>query len=165
MAAVAGAGRNSVWLAGLAVRLTAAVSCAGLLCKAAQWLAARQAGVEFCRQAMLDAVWPPGARQASEDWRIAIGMRFARVWQKDGSWPTAVAAVAGQWPVPLGFGPWQAPRAAPALPAGMAAGRVCQRRMSARLADQAGLLQGLRRCGCAAGIGMVARLPGWAAVP
>jgi hypothetical protein len=37
--------------------------------------------------------------------------------------------------------------------------------MSARLADQAGLLQGLRRRGCAAGIGMVARLPGWAAVP
>lgn len=162
-----GEGRNSVWLAGLGLRLTAVEPSATALDKAAQLATARQCHVEFIRQDMLDDSWPPAALHGVFDWVVAIFMQFARPAQRDKQFadmlrlcrPGGRLLLLGYTPAQLALGtggPSEIDQLyTPELLREAFAG--CQFEELAEY--EATLQEGLRHQGRSALIGMVARLP------
>ena len=77
-----GEGRNSVWLAGLGLDVSAVELSPTALHKAASLAAARQVCIDFQRGDMLDPQWPDCAEHGRYDWVVAIFMQFANPEQR-----------------------------------------------------------------------------------
>ena len=71
-----GEGRNSVWLAGLGLKVTGVEISAVAIEKARQLAAARKAEVEFIQADMLAPGFPPTNLQGAFDWVIGIFIQF-----------------------------------------------------------------------------------------
>ena len=71
-----GEGRNSVWLAGLGLKVTGVEISAVAIEKARQLAAARKAEVEFIQADMLATSFPPTDLQGAFDWVIGIFIQF-----------------------------------------------------------------------------------------
>ena len=71
-----GEGRNSVWLAGLGLKVTAVEISAVAIEKARHLAAARKAEVEFIQADMLATSFPPTDLQGAFDWVIGIFIQF-----------------------------------------------------------------------------------------
>lgn len=71
-----GEGRNSVWLAGLGLKVTAVEISAVAIEKARHLAAARKVEVEFIQADMLATSFPPSDLQGAFDWVIGIFIQF-----------------------------------------------------------------------------------------
>ena len=71
-----GEGRNSVWLAGLGLKVTGVEISAVAIEKARHLAAARKAEVEFIQADMLATSFPPTDLQGAFDWVIGIFIQF-----------------------------------------------------------------------------------------
>ena len=71
-----GEGRNSVWLAGLGLKVTGVEISAVAIEKARQLAAARKVKVEFIQADMLATSFPPTDLQGAFDWVIGIFIQF-----------------------------------------------------------------------------------------
>ena len=71
-----GEGRNSVWLAGLGLKVTGVEISAVAIEKARQLAAVRKAEVEFIQADMLATSFPPTDLQGAFDWVIGIFIQF-----------------------------------------------------------------------------------------
>lgn len=71
-----GEGRNSVWLAGLGLKVTAVEISAVAIEKARHLAAARKVEVEFIQADMLATSFPPTELQGPFDWVIGIFIQF-----------------------------------------------------------------------------------------
>ena len=71
-----GEGRNSVWLAGLGLKVTGVEISAVAIEKARHLAAARKAEVEFIQANMLATSFPPTNLQGAFDWVIGIFIQF-----------------------------------------------------------------------------------------
>ncbi|WP_159876296.1 SAM-dependent methyltransferase [Aquitalea denitrificans] len=162
-----GEGRNSVWLAGLGLRVTAVEASATARKKAVQLAASRQLDVDFYQHDMLDDAWPPTALQGCHDWVVAIFMQFARPAQRDKQFadmmrlcrPGGRLLLLGYTPAQLALGtggPSEIDQLY-TLDLLRAAFAGCQ--IEELLEFQAELQEGLRHQGRSALIGMIARLP------
>ena len=72
-----GEGRNSVWLAGQGLKVTAVELSVTALHKARSLAAARQVCVDFQHGDMLDSQWPDCSEHNRYDWVIAVFIQFA----------------------------------------------------------------------------------------
>jgi SAM-dependent methyltransferase len=77
-----GEGRNSVWLAGLGLKVTAVEFSVTALQKARRLAAARQVCVDFQHGDMLDLQWPDSSEHNRYDWVIAVFIQFADTEQR-----------------------------------------------------------------------------------
>ena len=71
-----GEGRNSVWLAGLGLKVTGVEISAVAIEKARHLAAVRKAEVEFIQADMLTPGFPPNDQQGAFDWVIGIFIQF-----------------------------------------------------------------------------------------
>ena len=78
-----GEGRNSVWLAGLGLKVTGVEISAVAIEKARHLAAARKAEVEFIQADMLATSFPPTDLQGAFDWVIGIFIQFVGPQERD----------------------------------------------------------------------------------
>lgn len=162
-----GEGRNSVWLAGLGLRVTAVEPSVTAGQKAAQLAAARRLNVDFCQQDMLDDAWPPAVLQGCHDWVVAIFMQFARPAQREKQFtdmmqlcrPGGRLLLLGYTPAQLALGTGGPSEIDQLYTPDLLRQAFADCQIEELLEYQAELQEGLRHQGPSALIGMIARLP------